>query len=212
MQPLDAARARAAWGFLALGVRDFDRTASLVPSSRFLVDAMLRGLHLERARCVVELGTGTGTVTRELLARVPRGCVVVGVELDPSLAEATRTRCRDPRLRVVCACARRLPSMLEREHAGRVDAVVSSLGLSLMDAATRDEIVRAAGSVLGPGGVYRQYAYLHARWLAYSQARGAWFRWSARPFLERHYGSVSSELVAANLPPAVAYTCRAPRA
>lgn len=205
-------RARAAWRFLRLGLQDFDTTASLVPSSRFLVDAMLRPAKLGAARCVVELGTGTGTLTREILARVGPDCVLYGVELDPSLAEATTRRCADPRLRVLHGSAAEVERLIEREHVGQVDAVVSSLGLSLMDEELRSSIVRAAGGVLRPGGVFTQYAYLHARWFAYSQARAAWFRWRARPFLERHYASVEGELVAANVPPAVAYVCRAPRA
>ncbi len=204
-------RARAVWRFFGRGLRDFDTTASLVPSSPFLVEAMLRPARLGAARCVVELGTGTGTLTREILARVGPACVVYGVELDPSLADATLRRCADPRLRALRGSAADLARLLEPAHLGAVDAIVSSLGLSLMDEEQRASIVRAAGLALGPGGVFMQYAYLHARWFAYSQARASWFRWRARPFLERHFGAVDGELIVANLPPAVAYACRAPR-
>ena len=46
---------------------DFRTEASVAPSSRYLVRAMLRPLPLEKARVVVELGCGTGAMTRALL-------------------------------------------------------------------------------------------------------------------------------------------------
>lgn len=205
-------RARAAWRFFSLGLSDFDTTASLVPSSRFLVDAMLEPADLSRARCVVELGTGTGTLTKQILSRMGPGAILYGVELDGDLVAATTRRFDDPRLRIRHGSATDLHTLIEPDDVGKVDAVISSLGLSLMDEEIRAGIVRAAGEVLGPSGVFTQYAYLHARWFAYSQTRAAWFRWRARPFLERHYASVEGQLVAANVPPAIAYTCRRPRA
>jgi phosphatidylethanolamine/phosphatidyl-N-methylethanolamine N-methyltransferase len=185
-------RARAAWRFLKLGLSDFDTTASLVPSSRFLVEAMLRPAQLA-------------------FARMPADSVLYGLELDGKLLEATAKRVNDPRLRPVHGSAADVRELIDAVDAGQIDAVISSLGLSLMDEEVRAGIVRGAGSVLKPDGVYTQYAYLHARWFAYSQSRKLWFRWRARPFLERHYGTVQGELVAANVPPAVAYTCRDPK-
>ncbi len=204
-------RARAAWRFLKLGLSDFDTTASLVPSSRFLVEAMLRPAHLESARCVVEFGTGTGTLTTEILARLPADAVLYGLELDGDLLAATAKRVNDPRLRPVHGSAADVRELIDAADVGNVDAVISSLGLSLMDEDVRAGIVRGAGSVLRYDGVYTQYAYLHARWFAYSQSRAKWFKWRARPFLERHFGTVMGELVGANVPPAVAYTCRDPK-
>ncbi|HEY8378975.1 MAG TPA: hypothetical protein VIK91_20930, partial [Nannocystis sp.] len=61
-------RMRAAWRFFMNGWQNWDQTASFVPSSRFLVDALVKAAELPRARAVVELGTGTGTVTEKLLA------------------------------------------------------------------------------------------------------------------------------------------------
>ena len=54
-------RFQAVWRFFSNGFRYWDQTASFVPSSRFLVDAIVQGAALSRARTVVELGAGTGT-------------------------------------------------------------------------------------------------------------------------------------------------------
>lgn len=199
---------RAVWRFLQLGFSDFDTTASLLPSSPFLVEAMLAPAGLADARRVVELGTGTGTLTQEILARLGPEAVLYGVELDPDLAAATTSRLRDARLRVLEGSAADVHHLVAAEDVGQVDVVISSLGLSLMDEALRTAIVREAGRVLRPDGVYMQYAYAHARWFAWSQRRREYFRWHARPFLERHFHEVEGRFVAANVPPAIAFTCR----
>jgi len=53
--------------FAAEALNDFRTVASVAPSSRYLVDAMLRPLPLKHARVVVELGCGTGAMTRVLI-------------------------------------------------------------------------------------------------------------------------------------------------
>jgi phospholipid N-methyltransferase len=94
--PLD--RLQAVWHFFLNAFRSWDQTASFVPSSRYLVDAMVAGAALPRARAVVELGTGTGGVTEALLASLPSDAKLYAVEIDGPLLEATARRLPDPRL------------------------------------------------------------------------------------------------------------------
>jgi phospholipid N-methyltransferase len=202
-------QAEAALQFLRTGLRNFDRNAAFFAAGRALCEAMVRPLALERARCVVELGPGTGTVTRAILARLPSKAHLHLVELDGELLDRTVKDCADPRLRPLHGDAAGIGSLPCR---GEVDAVVSSLGLSLMTADERTAILRAVVEVLAPGATVTQYSYLHARWLVYSAGRKRWEAWYARSFLEAFFGEVTSELVLPNLPPSVAYTCRVPRA
>lgn len=201
-------QAEAALHFLRTGLRNFDRNASFFAAGRPLCEAMVRPLALAKARCVVELGPGTGTVTRAILERLPAEAHLHLVELDGELLERTVKDCDDGRLRPLHGDAADLGALPCR---GKVDALVSSLGLSLMTADERTAILRAAVEVLAPGATLTQYSYLHARWFVYSAGRRRWEAWYARSFLEAFFGEVTSELVLANLPPSVAYTCRAPR-
>lgn len=64
-------------------------TGAVAPSSRHLASAMARATG--EVRHVVELGAGTGPVTKELRSRLPHASLVV-VELQPSLAQQLRNK------------------------------------------------------------------------------------------------------------------------
>ncbi|WP_309682043.1 hypothetical protein [Polaromonas sp.] len=64
-------------------------TGAVAPSSRHLALAMVRATG--EVRHVVELGAGTGPVTRELRSRLPHASLVA-VELQPVLARQLRIR------------------------------------------------------------------------------------------------------------------------
>ena len=97
--------------------------------------------------------------------------------------------------------------MLGAAWVGRADAAVSSLGLRLMAEPIRAGIMSAARGLLGPGAVFTQYAYVHARYVAYSAGRKQWFRWDARPFVHGAWPRVQQRMVWANAPPALVFRC-----
>lgn len=130
--------------FLRQGIAQWDQTASLLPSQRWLVDAMVDALAPERARCVVELGPGVGVMTKPLLARMRPDATLFTIELDPAIHDELVRSVRDPRLVAICGSAEHLTELLaERGCEGEVDAVMSSLGMSMLPPPIRDRIVDA---------------------------------------------------------------------
>lgn len=134
------------------------KTASVVPSSPRLGRAMAMAIP-PGAEKVVELGAGTGAITRALLRYRVRPENLFIVELNAELhGELTAAFPNSP---VVCGDARQLPALLA-EHAtfdGRADAVVSSLGFLSMPPALVDEIVDAIFASMGPAGTLIQFTY-----------------------------------------------------
>ena len=57
--------------FMAEALADFNTIGAIAPSSRYLTRAMLEPLSLETAKVAVELGPGTGVMTRALLQALP---------------------------------------------------------------------------------------------------------------------------------------------
>ena len=106
---------------------------------------------------VVELGPGTGSVTRALLAAgVPEDRLVL-VERDRHLHAWLEEQF--PRANALLSDARRLEEILPASQTGRVSTVVSSLPLNSLPRSERDEIVRAAFRVLSDDGSLVQYSY-----------------------------------------------------
>jgi phosphatidylethanolamine/phosphatidyl-N-methylethanolamine N-methyltransferase len=152
-------RAERHWTFFRQWLRSPLRTAALVPSSMYLARAMAGALPAGVER-VVELGAGTGAITRGLLERGIRPDRLLIIELSPALhAGLVATFPDSP---VLCGDARNLPELLRSVPAfadGYCDAVVSSLGFLAMPPAVAQDILVAAFSCLPAEGVLVQYTY-----------------------------------------------------
>lgn len=145
--------------FLGQWVRDPVKTASVAPSGRQLARLMVAQLPPECAR-VAEIGAGTGVFTRVLLERGIAPAQLLVVEINPRLVEFLRRRF--PGVAVACADARRLDALAAEcglLAEGRLDAVVSGLGMLLMSSRMRAEILQAAFAALRPGGRFIQFTY-----------------------------------------------------
>src|SRR4051794_38731341 len=60
--------------------------ASLAPSSRWLSRATVRNVDWDRARVLIELGAGTGPITRVLAEKARPDCRVIVLERDQDFA------------------------------------------------------------------------------------------------------------------------------
>lgn len=147
----------AAWTFFRQWLRNPRSMASLAPSGPQLTRAMMQQLPAD-ARCVVELGAGTGVFTRALLERgiAPRDLLVV--ELNPELHALLCGLFPD--VAIVNGDARELHSIARRRGFTRpVDAVVSGLGFLTMPREIQKQILQAVFSVLGEGRSLIQFTY-----------------------------------------------------
>jgi phospholipid N-methyltransferase len=196
--------------FLSLGIRQFSRNASFVPSSRSCVNAMVRAAPVAQARTIVEFGPGTGVITRGILKAMAPDARLVVIELDRDLLATTASRLRDPRLIPIHGSAVDAPALLAaRGIEGPVDIVFSSVGIAIMSDALRDAIESTATAILSPSGTLVQFHYVHVRWVTYQFGQG-WSRFNAIAFHRRYFADVRRTLVLPNIPPCFVYACRQP--
>lgn len=135
------------------------RMGAIAPSAPSLARAMARAAHMDddAGRPMIELGPGTGSVTRALLeAGVPEERLVL-VERDQHFHAWLQGHF--PKATVLHSDARELDDILPRGQAGTVSTIVSSLPLNSLPKCERDEIVRAAFRVLSDDGCLVQYSY-----------------------------------------------------
>jgi phosphatidylethanolamine/phosphatidyl-N-methylethanolamine N-methyltransferase len=190
--------------FALAAATDFQNIASVAPSSKHLARAMLEGLPINEVRTVVELGAGTGAITRVLLESLPAQATLLAFEINPEFINYMRKSFPDPRLVLLNARAENLGSELRRLGHNRVDAVVSSLSLRFMP----DDRQRVLQEVLAPfmdkKSVYTQYQYVHG----VRFENGRILKHSSLPFLREYFGSIHCRTIWRNLPPARVFTCR----
>jgi phospholipid N-methyltransferase len=190
--------------FAMEALADFRTVGAVAPSSRYLTRAMVDPLPLRRAKVVVELGCGTGVVTRELLSAMPRQATLLAFEINPRFSRYLQEKISDPRLVVITTSAENVREEVRRRGFKHVDAVASSLALSLMSEQLKHDILSESSGALRPGGVFTQYLYLHGiQW-----QRGKPGLFAGARMLRKHFRDVEQTIVWPNLPPAFVYACR----
>ena len=139
--------------FFGLWLQKPLRIAAANPSGARLADALAHYVELHRPGPVLELGAGTGSLTRGL---VRAGCPpdrILALEREPRLVSVLRREF--PGMTVIESDATRIGEYL----AGRVErlaAVVSSLPIKWFPLDAQHAIVKPCLRLLGPGGRFLQ--------------------------------------------------------
>ncbi len=176
-------------GFL----RSPEQVGSIIPSSRFLERRILAMAELDDARCVVELGPGTGGTTRAILEAMRPDARLLTIELDAHFS-AILEKIGDPRLIAHTGSAADLASILTDHGLGAPDIVISGIPFSTMPREIGTSTIEAVRDSLAPGG----------RFLAYQ------FRGHVGRIGEPILGKPEVELEILNIPPMRFYRWRKP--
>lgn len=143
--------------FLAKWLKSPLTVASVTPSSPQLANAMASCLP-DREGLVIELGGGTGPITKALLRSVSNPEHLVVVERDAHFYQYLKSRF--PGVSVVNGDALHLAQLLKTAApALPVRAVVSGLPLLSMTAAVQRQLIEQALMVAGVGGRFIQFSY-----------------------------------------------------
>lgn len=189
--------------FASQVLKGFHTVAAVAPSSVHLAAAMVEPLRLAEASVAVELGAGTGVMTRALLRELPRHATLFVFEINPQFVTYLRTHFDDPRLALINENVENIEAELRKRGVDHVDVVLSSLGLAFMSEAQRRKIFEGLKPFLRPNTVLTQFQYVSS----VQFEKGRLHKLSLRPLLHRYFGSVSSKIVWRNVPPAYVYTC-----
>jgi phosphatidylethanolamine/phosphatidyl-N-methylethanolamine N-methyltransferase len=132
------------------------RMGSVIPSSPILCRHLVRCGWPEQGGVVLELGAGTGVVSRAFLdAGLPPERLVT-VEIDPSLSDHLRDTL--PGVEVLQCDARELRHHLPSRFQGRIASVICGIPLVLLPLARQREFIQAMFSV-APGRGFLHFSY-----------------------------------------------------
>lgn len=201
--------------FLGEYLRHFHHTGAIAPSSRWLAAALARYAGGGDApRRVLEVGPGTGAVTRHIVARLGRGDEFDLVELNERFADRMRQRfAHEPGFATVASRTRVIQGRVEELSPERpYDVIVSGLPLNNFSVDDVERILQAFGALLAPGGTLSFFEYIGvrpARALVSGRAERHRLRGVGRALRQRlEAGEFHRERVWPNLPPAYVHHLR----
>jgi len=138
--------------FMGQLVRKPRQVVALAPSSRALCAEMVAEID-PGAGPVIELGAGTGNITRAILARGLPAADLHSIEMNPEFCD--RLRRRFPGVTVHCRSAGNIDTL----PVDRAQAVISGLPLLSMPLPLQRDILRGFTEKVPPGGDFVQFTY-----------------------------------------------------
>lgn len=181
---------------LSLFARNFFKhprmLGSIIPSSPFLVRRLLERIDWQNTRVIVEYGPGVGTITRELLQRMPSETILLVLETNQEFVDFLQQSLPDPRLQVVQGSAETIQDELDRLGLPAADYVLAGIPFSTMSATSRTSVLTRSLDALSPQGAMLIYQF------------------SSRvlPDLRRVFSDVECDFEPFNILPAKLYYCR----
>jgi len=177
--------------FLKESITNWHDTGSIAPSSQFLARRLAAAIRTAPNLKIVELGAGTGSVTRLLLEILPKDAHLLSVEINPTLANRLRSKINDKRCEVILGDARELSKVLFERKIEKADYIISGIPLANLPTHMRLSIYNEIKSCLKSSGAYTQFQYFLSNFAE----------------IKKHFKVSHLAFEWRNLPPAFVYTC-----
>jgi phospholipid N-methyltransferase len=177
------------WQFLRGFLKNPVMVGSIIPSSRVLIEKMLRPVDWENTRLFVEYGPGVGTFTRPLLQLLGPDATLVTIDTNPDFTRYLKESIDDPRLVAVTGSAADVDKILADRGLGQADYVLSGLPFSTLPPGVGDDIAEATANVIRPGGAFLVYQ----------------FSPKVRDFIAPHFERIERGFEWVNVPPATLF-------
>jgi phospholipid N-methyltransferase len=193
-KPSDTPKGPDWWLMMKAFFQQGRKIASFAPSSRYMARKIIDGIDWDKAKCIVELGAGTGPITAEIVKRVKPHTKLLVIELDPTLCGRLKSRFHDvPNVDVVQGDATQFDKLLLERGLPQVDHVLSGLPLPSFPEHLRNTVLETSARTLAPNGTFRQLTVMPL----------IYYRLYAR-----YFHDVQFRFVPLNLPPGGVYVCR----
>ncbi len=129
---------------------------SIIPSSRFLERRIVEAANAISVNVVIELGPGTGGVTRAILHAMPQHAKLLSVEINSQFNTMVR-KIEDNRLIAHLGSASDLREIMSIYDLDQPNAIVSGIPFSTMSHSVGSEILETVASLLAPNGRFVAY-------------------------------------------------------
>lgn len=183
--------------FLQAFLKNPAKVGAITPSSPELAQKMIEGIEPSANNIVLELGVGTGAITKFLQEIVPDEKSYLGIELDRILVKTLKKNYPD--LKIVCGNATETHAIHQRSHLGKVGYVICCLPFVSLPNEVGERILLEIDKFMQAGCTFRTFQYAHGYYFPSAI--------KLREFMRDRYGKAKrSSLIVKNVPPAYTLT------
>lgn len=183
--------------FLQAFLKNPLKVGAVAPSSPDLAWQMLEGIVPDKDNIIIELGVGTGAITKYIHEILPDSNAYLGIELDARLV--TSINSRYPETNVVRGNACDLSAIHKASGLGKASYILCCLPFVTLPEEVASKVLSEIEKYMDHGCLFRAFQYAHGYYTP------AAIR--LRKLMRNRYGfSKRSQLVAKNVPPAYTLT------
>lgn len=183
--------------FLRAFLKNPTKVGAIAPSSPELANTMIKGLRPDKDNVILELGVGTGAITKFIEPILPDSESYLGLELDEKLHATLRLTYPD--LNIIQGNACEAYKIHKESGLGRVKYLVCCLPFVSLPKLVTEEVYRQIDMFMEDGCTLRLFQYAHGYYLPPAL--------KLRERMRNRYGkSKRSQLVLKNVPPAYTLT------
>ena len=147
------------WQFFRGFLKHPVMVGSIIPSSRILIERMLKPVDWENTKLFVEYGPGVGTFTRPILEKMSNDSTLIAIDTNADFIKFLGKSIDDPRFVPVNGSATDVESIVKEHGFDAADYVLSGLPFSTLPPGVGDDIAKATSRVLRPGGAFLVYQF-----------------------------------------------------
>lgn len=177
------------WHFLRGFLKHPVMVGSVIPSSKVLIERMLKPVDWKNTKLFVEYGPGVGTFTRPVLEKMAEDATLIAIDTNPDFIKYLRKAIHDPRLVPVNGSAADVEAIVKEHGFESADYVLSGLPFSTLPPGVGDSIAQATARVIRPGGAFLVYQ----------------FSPKVLDFLKPHFARIDRGFEWINVPPATLF-------
>ncbi len=174
--------------FIRSFIKNWRQIGSITPSSSFLAKKMIKDLDLKNADLIIELGSGTGSITRHILREMGENTSLMAFELDKTLCDFIENDLKDRRIKIINDSVLNIDKYLNNR---KVDYIISGIPLACLNDNDKSYLLKSIKNSLKDGGKYVQFQYSLE---SYKQIKGL-------------FDNVKIDFTFFDIPPAFIYKC-----
>ena len=179
------------FNFFKEAVKNYKTSGTVVPSSKYLANKMLKDIDFSSAKLIVELGPGNGAITHDILKKLSPNTTLICFEVNDSFYEEL-IKIKHPQLIVLKASAENIKEEVVQLGFEKADHIISSLPLTIIPKEISHTILTESFSFLKQNGMFVQYQYSLTYYKKLKEVFGNNITLNFEPF---------------NFPPAFIYKC-----
>lgn len=179
--------------FLSEFIKNPKNTGAIAPSSKILATKMVDTINFETAKCIVELGPGTGVFTKEIIKRKKKETVFILIEINELFFKQLERKFKDEQnVIIIHGSAEEIKKYMKELNIECIDYVLSGLPFTSLPKEVSVRILSNVMELIHDNGKFITFQYSLLK----------------KGVIQRFFPEITLEKVWLNFPPAYVLSCK----